>query len=960
MKKAKLLFFFILSLLMLTSTTAWAEDATWQHKWDKSRADGGEGFYNISNHDLFTQVATLNTLEWTYQGNSYTTAFTGSKGQYFGTAANPVIHATLTTDKLKGKIKSVKVEAKTNVETQVATIGVSVNSKDYKSPASLTTTQTEYEFLPDGDAEEGTIVITMDQNEDTPGIIYFYSMTIVYEGEGVVVEKKDPGLAYSVQEMKVEAGDNAYANYLTNPYNVSPITYSIDDESIAVLNSKGDIFTTGKVGTTTVKASFAGDDKYLPGEASYTLIVEAKPVIPVPTVDIPGGTYTEAQTITIESNDPLCKAIWYSTTLTDPDDMGYDERTIIVPGNKAVVTLDETCTLYCCAVGDNNMGLILKEEYVFNIPLQASFTSNEASSVYYQMGWDSIEEASAWKYYGINESTWTLASSPELDGCAPFSSIDPTSTYSLTIFYANSQQRERAESPEIEVKPNSSVEFYAGFGGVWLVYADCKLKVKDITAGTEDVLFSAFNWAQENDFTGPNWLKFNFDLSKYAGHTCQFEFIYEGAGGDNFAIDAFKLCEQNDDANQIIIMEGESVHFKDTSAGSPTEWAWTFDGGNPSSSTEQNPVVKYETAGEYKVALTVKKGSESSSTSVDNYIVVKVAAPKARIGLPEGGYLSPWSAAYVPLNTPVTFTDASTGNPTSWKWTFEGTDIASSTEQNPTVTYKEEGLYGLDLTVTNAAGSDRDFLVKAIKAGGSQDVWNITPEESANVGEIALGWYGCYGGTNWLGMKSFAEHFDKPAVPATIDKVSIYFEKTTASDGNQPITVSICKADPTGMPGEEIASASLNVSELKYDATELVATDFTFDEAVSVDGEFFIVVTGFPEDYSDHVCMSCLRRNPGEKTTTYHLLEDEDANYQPLGTYTWYKNTDDPASFALTAHMTYGDASTGIKAVSTTGDAAIYSINGTKVADKDINGTSLARGIYITRSNGKSRKVVVK
>lgn len=52
----------------------------------------------------------------------------------------------------------------------------------------------------------------------------------------------------------------------------------------------------------------------------------------------------------------------------------------------------------------------------------------------------------------------------------------------------------------------------------------------------------------------------------------------------------------------------------------------------------------------------------------------------------------------------TTFSDASTNNPTSWLWTFPGGTPATSTAQNPTVTYMVKGIYDVTLTATNASG----------------------------------------------------------------------------------------------------------------------------------------------------------------------------------------------------------------------------------------------------------------
>ena len=52
----------------------------------------------------------------------------------------------------------------------------------------------------------------------------------------------------------------------------------------------------------------------------------------------------------------------------------------------------------------------------------------------------------------------------------------------------------------------------------------------------------------------------------------------------------------------------------------------------------------------------------------------------------------------------VTFTDLSTNNPTTWDWSFG--DMTASTEQNPTHTYIEAGVYTVSLTTTNEGGSN--------------------------------------------------------------------------------------------------------------------------------------------------------------------------------------------------------------------------------------------------------------
>ena len=55
------------------------------------------------------------------------------------------------------------------------------------------------------------------------------------------------------------------------------------------------------------------------------------------------------------------------------------------------------------------------------------------------------------------------------------------------------------------------------------------------------------------------------------------------------------------------------------------------------------------------------------------------------------------------LGRPVTFSDTSTGGPTSWEWDFG--DGAASTLQNPSHTYAAAGAHSITLTVRSGSNS---------------------------------------------------------------------------------------------------------------------------------------------------------------------------------------------------------------------------------------------------------------
>jgi uncharacterized protein (TIGR02145 family) len=84
----------------------------------------------------------------------------------------------------------------------------------------------------------------------------------------------------------------------------------------------------------------------------------------------------------------------------------------------------------------------------------------------------------------------------------------------------------------------------------------------------------------------------------------------------------------------------------------------------------------------------------------------------------QANFLANQTSGEAPLT--VNFTDLTTDNPTSWQWDFG--DDGTSTQQNPTHTYNNEGTYTVSLTVTNSYGSDTeektDFIT--VSSGGPE------------------------------------------------------------------------------------------------------------------------------------------------------------------------------------------------------------------------------------------------
>lgn len=67
---------------------------------------------------------------------------------------------------------------------------------------------------------------------------------------------------------------------------------------------------------------------------------------------------------------------------------------------------------------------------------------------------------------------------------------------------------------------------------------------------------------------------------------------------------------------------GGNVKFMDVSSGNVTKWEWVFEGGTPSTSTEQFPTVVYNTPGKYKVTLIASNDVKNSTMEKEQYISV--------------------------------------------------------------------------------------------------------------------------------------------------------------------------------------------------------------------------------------------------------------------------------------------------------------------------------------------------
>ena len=128
-----------------------------------------------------------------------------------------------------------------------------------------------------------------------------------------------------------------------------------------------------------------------------------------------------------------------------------------------------------------------------------------------------------------------------------------------------------------------------------------------------------------------------------------------------------------------------AVTFTNTSSPSSTTYSWSFSGGTPATSNQQNPVVSYTVTGFYQVTLIASNaaGQDTITKLVAVTVVPQPFADFAFFVLPDGT---------------VQFADQSL-DADGLLWDFG--DNTTSTDPDPSHVYAVDGIYTVTLTVWN-------------------------------------------------------------------------------------------------------------------------------------------------------------------------------------------------------------------------------------------------------------------
>ena len=168
-------------------------------------------------------------------------------------------------------------------------------------------------------------------------------------------------------------------------------------------------------------------------------------------------------------------------------------------------------------------------------------------------------------------------------------------------------------------------------------------------------------------------------------------YVYDNVTGcDTFFCDqSISICSANFYSTQV--SASDSTFFINLSSGTNASTSYSWDFGDNSFSTDENPIHLFAQSGTYYVCLTIMDSTTNCYDTFCDYLTVVVAGGN-------GCQAYFWGSPGWTPNT-YEFFDFSSGNASNWLWSFG--DGTTSTQQNPVHTYSStgSGFYQVCLTI---------------------------------------------------------------------------------------------------------------------------------------------------------------------------------------------------------------------------------------------------------------------
>jgi len=226
------------------------------------------------------------------------------------------------------------------------------------------------------------------------------------------------------------------------------------------------------------------------------------------------------------------------------------------------------------------------------------------------------------------------------------------------------------------------------------------------------------------------------------------------------------------------------------------------------------------------------------------------------------------------LGGSVRFSDLSGGFPTRWEWTFEGGTPATSTEQNPVVTYSQAGRYRVTLRVTNSIGTSaplvREQYIEVLNSGLCAELTNFngTPTVLREVGGT-----GYVAGQNSKRSQAVSEFFQNELNYNNLAGTAIKFGVAKAARGattESVVTVTVWNGRGfQNGPGAILEQKDVPLRDILADVANNRPTVVTFERNVPLSGLPYHVGVIFPYAMGDTIALETTQNGQSTFATSW-------------------------------------------------------------------------------------------
>ena len=183
----------------------------------------------------------------------------------------------------------------------------------------------------------------------------------------------------------------------------------------------------------------------------------------------------------------------------------------------------------------------------------------------------------------------------------------------------------------------------------------------------------------------------------------------------------------------VNIMVGESIVYTSACNENTTSIEWTFQGGDPATSTDDQVTVTYAAAGSYTTTLVAHGEGGRQSTKTLNVNVSEPTVEASFTTDPAYTNLIIYQMLSVETGTTVTYTSTCNSYTDHIAWTFEGGNPTASTEDVVAVTYTTAGSFTTTLIAYNTDESLTDTVTLSVTVTDS----GVAVDENA-ISEISV------------------------------------------------------------------------------------------------------------------------------------------------------------------------------------------------------------------------------